>query len=277
MKKTLLFASFFLAILFILLSIFFYVKDNEEDSMVKSFIELSYANQNLTSRADSVIIISNAIYNKTKNWIKKDRLDWYSQWEATGFFNMSTAVSLEYGCYGVEGRLGDGPCGTMSKTLLNALWKVDIPARKLQLFGKGGGHTMVEFYDMNEWKVISPSDSSFIWHRSDGSIATLNDIKSDTSIFNQVYHNWKNNWRYNFDKTTNIRWDKIPSFLASVIKFFIGEKSYNTAETPKLYEQPRKFLFIVFLFLSMIFTLITYMLKNSINKRNLNLKNKFRV
>ena len=246
MKKTLLFASFFLAILFILLSIFFYVQDNEEDSMVKSFIELSYANQNLTSRADSVIIISNAIYNKTKNWIKKDRLDWYSQWEATGFFNMSTAVSLEYGCYGVEGRLGDGPCGTMSKTLLNALWKVDIPARKLQLFGKGGGHTMVEFYDMNEWKVISPSDSSFIWHRSDGSLATLSDIKSDTSIFNQVYHNWKNNWRYSFDETTNIRWDKIPSFLASVIKFFIGEKSYNTAETPKLYEQPRKFLFIVF-------------------------------
>jgi len=256
MKKILLSASFFLSVLSILLSIFFYVKDDEENTLVSSLIESSYANQNLTNRADSVIVLSNAIYNKTKNWIKKSQLDWYSQWEATGFFNMSTAVSLDYGCYGVEGRLGDGPCGTMSKTLLNSLWELDIPARKLQLFGKGGGHTMVEFYDMNEWKVISPSDSSFVWKRSDGSLATLSDIKSDTAIFNQVYYNWKSNWRYNFTETTNIRWDKFPSFITSVIKFFIGEKSYNTAETPRLYEQPRKLLFIVFSIIAVFFIFI---------------------
>lgn len=262
MKKILLSASFFFSVLSILLSIFFYIKDNEENTQINYLILSSYSNQNLINRSDSVIVLSNAIYNRTKNWIKKSQLDWYSQWEATSFFNMTTAVSLEYGCYGVEGRLGDGPCGTMSKTLLNALWELDIPARKLQLFGKGGGHTMIEYYDMGEWKVISPSDSSFIWHRSDGSIATLKDIKSDTSIFNQVYHNWKSNWRYSFNKTANIRWDKIPSFISAVIKFFIGEKSYNNAETPRLYEQPRKLLFLVFSFLSLAaFIILSYLVR----------------
>jgi len=81
----------------------------------------------------------------------------------------------------------------MSKNLLNAIWELGIPVRKLQLIGKGGWHTMVELHDISKCRVFSPSDSSFIWVRSNRNIVPTDDIKSNTLIISQVNHNWKSN------------------------------------------------------------------------------------
>jgi hypothetical protein len=248
-KKVSLGVLIFISTISLILSIFFYFKMNEEDALLDSLIEESFTSKNLYTLEDSVLAISNTIYNSTNGWVESDSMDWYSRWEALGFFKMSSGVGLKYKCYGVKGNLGDGPCGTMTKIFLRAMWKLNIPARKLQLMevipGKGG-HTMAEFFMDGKWRVISPSDSSFVWRNPDGSIATVKDIQSDTAVFNQVYYKWRKNWQYGFKETWNINWEKIPAFLRSAIRFFIGEENYRNAETPELYENPRKLLFILF-------------------------------
>lgn len=250
--------NLFFLLISLLLSIFFYLKMEEENRLVRFFTLNSLSAHNLKTLEDTVLAVSNSIYNYTNGWVDRDSMDWYSRWEALGFFKMSAGVGLKYKCFGVKGHPGDGPCGTMTKIFLRSMWELGIPARKLQLMevipGKGG-HTMAEFFYNGKWRVISPSDSSFVWRNPDGSIASVNDIQSDTAIFNQVYHKWRKDWPYGFKETWNINWDKIPGFLRSGIRFLIGEEAYRNAETPELYEQPRKLLFIVFLSLSIILSI----------------------
>lgn len=249
-----------------ILTIFFYIKMSEENSLVKSFTLSSLSLTNPITLEDTVLAVSNSIYNYTNGWVDRDSMDWYSRWEALGFFKMSAGVGLKYKCFGVKGHPGDGPCGTMTKIFLRSMWELGIPARKLQLMevipGKGG-HTMAEFFYNGKWRVISPSDSSFVWRNPDGSIASVKDIQSDTAIFNQVYHKWRKDWPYGFKETWNINWDKIPGFLRSGIRFLIGEEAYRNAETPELYEQPRKLLFITSSIIFLISTLILIMLRKS--------------
>lgn len=254
-----------IVILLLSLTVFTYIKMDEENDLLNNFIKDNLSKRELTSREDTVLAISDAIYRNTNNWVLKDSMDWYSKWEATGFFKMSTGVGLKYKCYGIKGQPSDGPCGTMTKIFLRAMWELGIPARKLQLSeyipGKGG-HTMAEFFDNGKWRVISPSDSSFVWRNPAGSIATVKDIQSDTAVFNQVYHKWRKNWQYGFRETWNINWDKIPGFIRSTIKFFIGEEAYRNAETPEIYENPRKLLFIVSLTLTILFFALFIYIRN---------------
>lgn len=262
-KKVLLYLVYTFTAISFCLSVFFFVKMQEENSLLDEFINQTLAQKKLTSLEDTVLTISNAIYNQTNGWVNREDMDWYSRWEATGFFKMSTGVGLKYKCYGVTGHPGDGPCGTMTKIFLRAMWDLGIPARKLQLMevipGKGG-HTMAEFFNGKKWCVISPSDSSFVWRKINGEIASVKEIQSDTSIFNQVYYKWKPDWPYGFKKTWNINWEKIPSPLRSTIRFFIGEEAYRNAETPRLYEEPRKLLFLTFAFIFILSLLILYLI-----------------
>lgn len=243
----------------LILTFFFYVKMGEENKLLEDFIKSTLNGKSLKTLEDTVLVISNSIYQNTNGWVDKDSMDWYSRWEALGFFKMGSGVGLKYKCFGVKGHPGDGPCGTMTKIFLVSMWQLGIPARKLQLMevipGKGG-HTMAEFFCNGKWRVISPSDSSFVWRNHDGSIATLNDIKNDTAIFNQVYHKWRNDWPYGFKETWNINWEKVPGFLRSLIKFFMGDEAYRNAETPRLYEQPRKLFFLSGLFFFIIYLLM---------------------
>jgi len=114
---------------------------------------------------------------------------------------------------------------------------------------------MAEFYYNGRWRVISRSDSAFVWRNHSGEIATVEEIRNDTSIFNQVF-NYKSDWPYSFKETSNINWEKLPSLVVSVIRFFIGEEAYENAETPRLYEQPRRLLFIIFSSMSVLTLMI---------------------
>lgn len=268
-KKFLLFSSFILTLISLMMAGFFFVKMNQTDALLDAMINDVLLEKPDLNDDEKALLISDKIYRETNNLVARDKLDWYSKWEATSFFNMSAGVGLEYNCYGIEKEPGDGPCGTMTKIFLLAMWELDIPARKLQLgeYTRGrGGHTMAEFYFDGKWRVISPSDSSFVWRNIDGSIATVEEIQSDTSIFNQIYHKWDKNWPYGFVEVANINWEKLPNFMESIIKFLIGEEAYNNAETPKLYEQPRKFLFIIFVILFLGFLCIAIYISKSIPK-----------
>jgi hypothetical protein len=256
-KNILLYISAIFAVLCFIISIFFFLKHFQTlvliDELEKEALQFK---MNLSDETKA-ILISRAIYGQTNNFIDREKLDWYSEWEATSFFNMTTSVGLEYNCFGIKGEPGDGPCGTMTKIFLVAMWDQNIRARKLQLspINNRGGHTMAEFYYNNKWRVISPSDSSFVWRNKNGEIATVDEIREDTSIFNQIYKQ-DPKWPYGFNKTSNINWEKLPSFIVPIIRFIIGEEGFENSETPAIYEQPRKLFFITFGSLSLLFTLI---------------------
>jgi len=85
------------------------------------------------SAAAAVLALSAAIHDRTKTSLPADRLPWLERIEATPYFNVGTGLALEHGFYGVEGHDVLGPCGTMTRVLLKACWRIGVPARKLQL------------------------------------------------------------------------------------------------------------------------------------------------
>jgi cell division protein FtsL len=272
-KKLLFYTSTTFAVICLFLTIFFFFKHYQTvvlvDALEKDALKFR---PNLTIE-EKALLISQRIFAETDHFVERENLDWYSEWEATSFFNMTTSVGLEYNCFGIRGEPGDGPCGTMTKIFLVAMWDLDIHARKLQLepINSRGGHTMAEFYYKGKWRVISPSDSSFVWRTKDGEIATVEEIRNDTSIFNQIY---KNNpkWPYGFNKTSNINWEKLPSFMVPIIKFLIGKEGFENSETPAIYETPRKLLLIFFLVFTIIFSLLSIYSYRKINRVNPELK-----
>jgi hypothetical protein len=228
-------------------TVFFSFKIRERERLLDRLIQTALPSGG--GAEESALRLSDEIYRQTRNPLPLNDMDWYSRWESTSAFNVTSAVSLRYGGFGVEGHSTYGACGTMSRTLLNALWKLGVPARKLQLLanddGLGGGHTMVEFRSDGRWLVISPSDRSFVWRKPDGSIATANEIRGDHLMFAQIFEQ-DPRYPYMFDNTSNIRWEKLPGPVSGAFRIVLGEDRYAAAVTPKLYDKPRTFFVILF-------------------------------
>jgi hypothetical protein len=239
-----------------LMAIFFVAKVRERNIYVHDLIRSSLSDVDRYDPSVAAVALSRAIYQRTNRTTAPDDLDWFSRWESTSLFNVTSGTSLRYGVYGIEGHSALGPCGSMSRALLNALWALDIPARKLQLLdnedGLGGGHTLVEFYDRGEWRVISPSDSAFVWRDDDGDIASAEQIRNDPTLYASV-HRWKADFPYRFDNYQNIRWEKLPGAAQKVIRAVIGPERFADATTPRLYDLPRTLFLIVSLALFVFF------------------------
>ncbi len=262
--------SLLLLILSLVSSVFFYFKVRERNQLIDELIDVAVNSENLDDSEQIAISLSEKIFERTHRGLNKEDLDWYSGIESTSFFNVTSAASLKYGFFGIKGHSQYGDCGTMTRTLLNALWRLDIPARKLQLlnneYGKGGGHTMIEFYHNDAWRVLSPSDETFVWRTEDGTIATAKQIKNNPDVFSQIYEaNPK--FRYLFDNYKNIRWEKFPNWLNSKIKLVIGVNRYEAMETPKLYDQPRTLLLYCSVLATIFFALLLFFFrpKNSVD------------
>ncbi len=233
----------------ILTSVFFYFKIIERNIYIANLIAtVQKKNKNPNCCETVVLAIARAIYNNTNKPIYKNQLDLYDKIEAASFFNMTTATALKYGTYDFIGHKPFGPCGPMSRVLLNALWHLKIPARKLQLLdneqGKGGGHTMIEFRCKNKWCVISVSDGAFVWRKRDGEVATAQEIKKNYDIFRQIYI-VNPNYPYLFDNYKNIRWKKLPEPLVKLTRCVMTEDRFNKIQTPRLYDMPRTLFFII--------------------------------
>lgn len=237
-------------------TLFFSIKIRERDRYLDKLIETTLSGDEAKNNEEIAVKLSKAIHQATRKPLSPKDLDRYSRWESTSPFNVTSAVSLRYGGFGVEGHSTYGACGTMSRTLLNALWKLNIPARKLQLLdneeGRGGGHTMIEFRSGDRWLVISPSDNSFVWRTNDGRIATAKEIHDDDELFAQIYQQ-DPGYPYLFDNYRNIRWDKLPRPVAGLFRVIMGETRYNSAVTPGLYDKPRTLFVIVSLILCGLF------------------------
>jgi hypothetical protein len=227
------------------LAAFFWVKVRERDRLLDQFTDEALAGVPRQDVDAVVMALSRQIYSRTNHGIPRARLAWYDRWESTSFFNVTTGTSLKLGIYGIEGHSQFGPCGTMSRVLLNALWRLGVPARKLQLLEDPArgfvNHTMVEYESRGSWHVISPSDSSFTWRDAGGDIASVEEIRSDPAIFAQV-HRWRSYWPASFERVRHIRWEKLPQPVRSTFRLVLGPEGYEHAETPRLYDQPRHLL-----------------------------------
>ncbi len=233
---------------------FMMFKHHERNQYLQRMISQSLSTRRCLSRDDTVLTLARNIFNQTNNvdGVSPEKLDWYDRWESTSWFNMSSSVALKYGAFGVHGHYVFGPCGTMSRLLLNSLWQLGVPARKLQLLdnaeGRGGGHTLVEYEDAGKWKVIATSDSSFVWRNKNGAIADVSEIQQQPSVFAQIYAQ-QPRYPYLFDNPQHLNWTRFPHWVRASLSTIFSEEQLRSWTTPSLYEQPRLLLFYLFVML----------------------------
>ena len=129
-------------------SLYFFMKTRERVAYVNELVRSTLPDGKRTEPQAAAIALSQAIYRRTNKTANADELDGFSRWESESPFNVTAGASLRYGIYGIEGHSVEGACGTMSRTLLNALWTLDIPARKLQLLDNASGVGVGVFADV---------------------------------------------------------------------------------------------------------------------------------
>ena len=241
------------------LTLFMHGKVREREALVAGFVNESLVG---VPRADTDAVVralALSVFHRTNRGLPLSQLPFYDRLEATSFFNVGTGSSLKVGYYGVVDGGAFGPCGTMSRVLLNALWRLGIPARKLQLIALPGSghitHTMVEYRVAGRWQVISPSDSAFTWRNHSGEVATVEEIRTDPAIFGQI-HSYRSVWPADFQNTWHVRWEKLPGPARRFFRFVLGERGYREAETPRFYDQPRHVFFYTGLAITLLFGLI---------------------
>lgn len=253
-----------LLVLSVAATVFFYMGVRERDRYLSDLIGATVRDAELESTTDVALTLSAEIHRRTNAVLEREELSLYDRLEALSPFNVTSATALKYGGFGIREHDVLGPCGTMSRTLLNALWALDIPARKLQLLanerGEGGGHTLLEYFDGERWCVLSPSDSTFVWRRGDGAIATTAEIRRDASIFSQIYERYPE-YPYRFDNPSHIRWDKLPGPVQRVFRLALGEEGFRRAQTPRLYDRPRDLFLIASASVSLVLFMVLLLLR----------------
>ena len=230
--------AFTASILFLLAGIFFAWKQVQEHRILSSFLNELEIEDGL-STDEFVVAMSDEIYDETNDTCPLNELSLYDRFEAESPANITTAVSLQYEIYVTDGHAKNGPCGTMSRTLLNALWRNDIRARKLHLqMPDGSGHTMVEYADGDKWKVIAPSDLSFVWKNAADEIASVKEIQQSDEVFSQIYA-VRPDYAYSFKHANHFNWDRLPGFIHDQALSRWGQQWCDDFETPWLMDQPR--------------------------------------
>lgn len=238
------------ACLSFLAALFFAYGHIEERHVLHLFLSELQVDDRL-STDDLVQQTSKAIYERTNNTMPPSGLTLCERIEAFSPANITTAVSLKYGIYIVDGHPMDGPCGTMSRVLLNSLWSHGVKARKVHLvMPDGNGHTMVEYLDEGMWKLISPSDKSFVWRNAEGDVASIEEIQADESVFRQI-HSVCPEYPYNFDHPIHFNWDRLPAFVEQRASASWGQGWCDEFETPWLIDQPRLLACLFWLFASL--------------------------
>lgn len=258
-----------LALLSGVLAVFFHSKIAERNRLLDDLIATETHHGAIRERDSVAAALATGIYRRTLSTVPPSRLAFYERWLSLSFFNMGTRTSLKYGAFAIDGDPRGGPCGTMSRTLLNALWRMRIPARKLVLLNDledTDQHTMVEYESNGRWAVISPSDSGYVWRNAAGLPATLGEIQSDPAVFGQIYAR-NPQWPWRFDYATHIRWQKLPGPAQRVLRTVLGARRYATAETPQLYDQPLSLLYRMSLSSTVFFLLLAWPVRRRAARR----------
>lgn len=234
-----------LALLAGLAALLFDQRSREESAALDRLIREAVAG---TAPADTeavAIAIAREVFRRTNRRVAARSLTPDERLVSRSPLNVPSGVSLRYGMYALEDQPHAGPCGTMTRVTTCALRRLGIPARKLHLLDDPSpeetGHVMVEFRSRGRWFVLSPGDSAFVWRRPDGAIATLAEIRADSTIFAEIFAR-EPAFAYRFTRTRNIRWEKLPAPARALFRAALGARGYEAATTPALYDQPMQLL-----------------------------------
>ena len=224
-------------------ALFFYERAREDDARVDELVRSATGRVSPADTEAVALTLARDVFLRTNRTMRPQELPLYERLESASLFNVTSAVSLERGAYGLEGRAHDGPCGTMTRVTLHALERAGIAARKLHLRPEpvrpDGWHTMLEFRSGGRWLVLSPSDSAFVWRRHDGAVATLDEIRDDSTIFGEIFDRFPG-YPFRLEHTTHIRWEKLPGPLRGFFRLILGPEGYASAFTPRIYDRPRR-------------------------------------
>jgi hypothetical protein len=132
-----------------------------------------------------------------------------------------------------------GPCGQMSRTVRAVAWLRHIPSHKV-LMGTGPDeHAMVALYVNGAYRLFDPT-YDFYWTNRSGHVASIEEVRSDTAIFAQVYRKVPD-YRYNLSDASYLRWSRLGrpgAWAKSALTAIMGRAWVENLDTPKLYERP---------------------------------------
>lgn len=231
-----------LAVLAAAAAVFFVAKVREESAVVRAFAEDATRGIEHSDPEALALAIAGQVYRRTNRVIRAEDLGLYDLVESASTFNVSSAVSLRHGAYGLAGHSQLGPCGTMTRVTMAALRHVGVRARKLQIISNDtrlGSHAMLEFESHGRWLVLSPSDGAFVWRTREGRIATLDEIRADPAVHSQIFARYPH-YPYRFDHVAHIRWAKLPAPIRGFARLLLGQPGYDSAQTPEFYDRPRE-------------------------------------
>ncbi len=265
--------SLILAAIFLMLGLFFFIKNTQTTILISELVNDTLPEQNNLNTEKKVLLLAKKIYTETNRIEDPEELDWYSLFEIKNLWGINVATGLEYKCFAVKSVAEPDKSEIMTRILLLSLWQIDIPARRivLNLNNSLDTYSMVEFYYDGEWKLISVADNAFVWRNRFGEIASTNEIRKDSVLLSQI-KSFNPNWSFTFDDVTHINWEILPQFIKIVYKAILGEAAFENSESPRVLERPRQLAFFYSCFLTAVFLfiylIITKKQKSLLNKLN---------
>jgi len=153
-------------------------------------------------------------------------------------FELSPVTVLKEGFAFTDARRF-GPCGQLSRTIRAVGWLHGIPSHKVLLETNGQEHAMVALYVDGAYRLFDPT-YDFYWTNASGRVATIDEVKRDPEIFDQIFRK-EPNYPYRLDGATYLRWSRLGlpgRWLRAALVKIKGEAWVAELDTPAIYERP---------------------------------------
>jgi hypothetical protein len=132
-----------------------------------------------------------------------------------------------------------GACGQLSRTIRAVGWLHGIRSHKV-LMGEGKfEHAMVALDVDGGYRLFDPT-FDFYWRNAAGHVATVDEVRSDPTIFAQIYERYPN-YPYNLSDATYFNWRRlgVPGrWIKRALESVLGTERVANFDTPMLYDRP---------------------------------------
>lgn len=132
-----------------------------------------------------------------------------------------------------------GPCGQLVRTIRAVGWLRGIPSHKV-LMGTGATeHAMVALYVDGAYRLFDPT-YDFYWTGRDGHVASIEDVRSDTAIFAQIFRQ-EPNYPYRLSDARYFNWSRLGTpgrWIKGALTAVMGKQWVAALDTPMLYDRP---------------------------------------
>lgn len=132
-----------------------------------------------------------------------------------------------------------GPCGQLCRTVRAVAWLHGIRSHKVLMGAHDNEHAMVALYVHGGYRLFDPT-YDFYWTDRAGHVATVEQVRGDSTIFAQVYRRYPG-YKYRLDDAMYFNWRRLGRpgmWLRSLLISVAGRAWVESLDTPKLYDRP---------------------------------------